>query len=66
MIVRAYFVLGGEPGSVGLVPVLRVVPKSAAVATAAMNALLAGPDGQGSRRPDHDHARSPTGRDSSA
>lgn len=43
MIVRAYFVLGGEPGSVGLVPVLRVVPKSAAVATAAMNALLAGP-----------------------
>jgi spore germination protein GerM len=43
MIVRAYFVLGGEPGSVGLVPVLRVVPKSPAVATAAMNALLAGP-----------------------
>jgi hypothetical protein len=43
MIVRAYFVLGGEPGSVGLVPVLRVVPKSAAVATAAMNAVLAGP-----------------------
>ncbi len=43
MIVRAYFVLGGEPGSVGLVPVLRVVPKSAAVAAAAMNALLAGP-----------------------
>ena len=43
MIVRAYFVLGGAPGSAGLVPVLRVVPKSAAVATAAMNALLAGP-----------------------
>lgn len=43
MIVRAYFVLGGEPGSVGLVPVLRVVPKSVAVAAAAMNALLAGP-----------------------
>ena len=43
MIVRAYFVLGGEPGSVGLVPVLRTVPKSAAVATAAMDALLAGP-----------------------
>ena len=43
MIVRAYFVLGGGPGSAGLVPVLRVVPKSAAVATAAMNALLAGP-----------------------
>jgi spore germination protein GerM len=51
MIVRAYFVLGGEPGSVGLVPVLRVVPKSAAVATAAMNALLAGPtDKEGADR----------------
>lgn len=43
MIVRAYFVLGGAPGSVGLVPVLRVVPESAAVASAAMTALLAGP-----------------------
>jgi hypothetical protein len=43
MIVRAYFVLGGEPGTVGLVPVLRVVPKSTAVAGAAMNAVLAGP-----------------------
>jgi spore germination protein GerM len=43
MIVRAYFVLGGEPGSAGLVPVLRVVPKSAGVAAAAMRALLAGP-----------------------
>ena len=43
MIVRAYFVLGGEPGTVGLIPVLRTVPKSAAVAAAAMNALLAGP-----------------------
>jgi spore germination protein GerM len=43
MIVRAYFVLGGEPGSVGLVPVLRTVPKSTAVAAAAMTALLAGP-----------------------
>ena len=42
-IVRAYFVLGGAPGSTGLVPVLRVVPQTAAVATAAMNALLAGP-----------------------
>jgi hypothetical protein len=42
-IVRAYFVLGGEPGSVGLVPVLREVPKTTAVARAAMNALLAGP-----------------------
>jgi hypothetical protein len=43
MIVRAYFVLGGQPGSAGLVPVLRVVPKTAAVATAAMDQLLAGP-----------------------
>jgi len=43
MIVRVYFVLGGEPGSVGLVPVLRVVPKSVAVGKAAMDALLAGP-----------------------
>ena len=43
MIVRAYFFLGGEPGSAGLVPVLREVPQTPAVATAAMNALLAGP-----------------------
>jgi len=43
MIVRAYFVLGGEPGSAGLVPVLRVVPRTQAVATAAMQQLLAGP-----------------------
>ncbi|MFL5711907.1 MAG: GerMN domain-containing protein [Chloroflexota bacterium] len=43
MLVRAYFILGGEPGTVGLVPVLREVPKSTAVAKAAMNALLAGP-----------------------
>ncbi len=42
-IVRAYFVLGGEPGAEGLAPVLRVVPRTSAVATAAMNALLAGP-----------------------
>ena len=42
-IVRAYFVLGGEPGSVGLVPVLREVPETTAVARAAMNAVLAGP-----------------------
>src|SRR3954462_12029791 len=32
MIVRAYFVLGGEPGTAGLVPVLREVPRSTAVA----------------------------------
>jgi spore germination protein GerM len=43
MIVRAYFVLGGEPGVTGLVPVLRTVPESTAVAKAAMTALLAGP-----------------------
>ena len=42
-IVRAYFVLGGEPGSEGLVPVLREVPETTAVARAAMNAVLAGP-----------------------
>jgi spore germination protein GerM len=42
-IVRAYFVLGGQPGSAGLVPVLREVPKTAQVATAAMDALLDGP-----------------------
>ena len=42
-IVRAYFVLGGEPGTEGLAPVLRVVPQTPAVATAAINALLAGP-----------------------
>ena len=45
MLVRAYFVLGGAPGSVGLVAVLREVPKSAATATAAVSALLAGPTG---------------------
>ena len=49
MIVRAYFVLGGEPGVEGLVPVLRIVPKSAAVATAAMTALLKGPDPESTR-----------------
>jgi len=43
MIIRAYFVLGGEPGVTGLVPVLRTVPQSAGVAKAAMTALLAGP-----------------------
>jgi hypothetical protein len=42
-IVRAYFFLGGELGTEGLVPVLREVPKTRAVATAAMHALLAGP-----------------------
>src|SRR5215211_9542269 len=42
-IVRAYFHLGGDPGTAGLVAVLREVPKTKAVATAAMTALLAGP-----------------------
>jgi hypothetical protein len=43
-IVRAYFFLGSFTGSGGLVPVLRVVPKTVAVATAAMKALIAGPN----------------------
>jgi hypothetical protein len=38
--VRAYFILNGEPGSEGLVPYLFTVPKTTAVATAAMNELL--------------------------
>lgn len=42
-IVRAYFILGGEPGSEGLVPVLREIPTTTAVAKAAMSAVLAGP-----------------------
>ena len=42
--VRAYFILGGPVGSAGLVPVLREVPATKAVARAAMNALLAGPN----------------------
>jgi hypothetical protein len=42
-IVRTYFVLGGEPGSAGLVPLLREIPQTTLVATAAMHALLTGP-----------------------
>jgi germination protein M len=42
-IVRAYFYLGGESGTAGLVPLLREVPRTPAVGAAAMNALLAGP-----------------------
>ena len=42
-IVRAYFYLGGELGTAGPVPLLREVPETRAVATAAMNELLAGP-----------------------
>jgi len=41
-IVRAYFILDGPPGSKGLVPYLFTVPKTEAIATAAMNALLKG------------------------
>jgi germination protein M len=43
-IIRSYFYLDGEPGSAGLVALLREVPRTPAVGTAAMNALLAGPD----------------------
>jgi germination protein M len=43
-IVRAYYYLDGEPGSAGLAALLREVPRTPAVGTAAMNALLAGPD----------------------
>ena len=42
-IVRAYFYLGGELGTAGLVPLIREVPETQAVGGAAMNALLAGP-----------------------
>jgi germination protein M len=45
-IVRAYFILDGQPGSLGLVPTLFVVPKTQAIATAAMNALLSGAPAQ--------------------
>jgi germination protein M len=40
MVIRAYYVLAGDPGVEGLVPTLRVVPKTAGVARAAMGALL--------------------------
>ena len=42
-IVRAYFYFESVSGSSGLVPVLREVPATKAVATAAMAALLGGP-----------------------
>jgi len=42
-LVRSYFWLGGLPGSDGLVAVLREVAGTKSVATAAVNALLAGP-----------------------
>ena len=41
--VRAYFFLGSFTADSGLVPVLRVVPKTSAVGAAAMRALLQGP-----------------------
>ncbi len=44
-IVRAYFILGSFTDNPGLVPVLRTVPQTKAVARAAMIALLAGPKG---------------------
>jgi germination protein M len=40
MVIRAYYVLEGDAGVEGLVPTLRVVPKTAGVARAAMEALL--------------------------
>jgi hypothetical protein len=43
--VRAYFVMGSFTANEGLVPVLRQVPETKAVASAAMTALLAGPKG---------------------
>jgi hypothetical protein len=42
--VRAYFFLGSFVDNAGLVPVLRVIPKTQAVGAAALNALLAGPN----------------------
>jgi spore germination protein GerM len=45
-IVRAYFFLGGDVGTAGLVPVLREVPKTQAVARAALEQLLRGPAGR--------------------
>ena len=44
-ILRAYLVLGSFTGNDGIVPVLREVPATKAVARAAMNELLAGPQG---------------------
>ena len=42
-ILRAYFWLGGLPGSAGPVAVLRTIPATKTVATAAVTVLLAGP-----------------------
>lgn len=43
-IVRAYFFLGSFTDNAGLAPVLREIPKTSAVATAAIRALLDGPN----------------------
>jgi germination protein M len=51
-IVRAYFVLGGDPGSEGLVPYLFEVPATKAVASAAINALLDASTIEADRRAD--------------
>lgn len=42
--IRAYFFLGSFVDNAGLVPVLRVIPKTKAVGTAAMEQLLKGPN----------------------
>jgi germination protein M len=42
MVIRAYYVLDGDPGVEGIVPTLRVVPKTSGVARAAIEALLDG------------------------
>jgi hypothetical protein len=42
--VRTYFLRLDDAGGIRLVPVLREIPKTQAVATAAMNALIAGPN----------------------
>jgi germination protein M len=42
MVIRAYFVLDGDVGVEGLVPTLREVPETTAVARAAMETLLRG------------------------
>ena len=42
MVLRAYYVLSGNPGVEGLVPVLHEIPETTGVARAAMDALLRG------------------------
>jgi hypothetical protein len=42
--IRAYLLRLDDAGGIRLVPVLREIPKTQAVATAAMNALIAGPN----------------------